>query len=163
MNRKLLILIVTPLVGIVFLSAITIILLGNEKVSQYLISQAIKKSGNSLKIDRCQGSLLSGLKINAINLKFSEQHVFIEEADLDLNLFSLLKGTLHLRELEMRGLEYSLNGNINTVIADVFSILKRGLPQFNMTIEKVELHGLLFRGNDVNYNNRAITFKVLNS
>lgn len=141
-KRKVLTLIACFLVLLIVLTGAIMLLLSSEAFSRYLVAQITRYEDHSLMVDQCQGSLLTGLTLQAIEYQYRGHRIAIEQADIDWRPLALLGGRLHLRTLDIKGVQYHSDQPADKMVDTLMTRLKGVVPPFDVIVENAVIHDI---------------------
>lgn len=147
MKRKLL-LTLSLLAILVVATTACILVLRSEAGSRFLLFQALDYSKTPLKISQCQGNFIDGLTLAEIEYTYDRQRVYVEHAEIDLSLPSLLTGELVLQQVMLKGVDYRSNGKTDAIVKDIIALLEGGIPRLNVVVGNATVEGVFVRTQD---------------
>lgn len=151
MKRRTYILIAS-LFCLLFVSSVALVsLLYSEIASKYIINRLSNLTNNALTVERVQGRLLTGLKLNVIKYHIDRQLILVEQADLVLKPFELLSGTLRLSHVELTGITCTMPENVDLFGENMLDLLPNDSLPFKVLADDVRMNRIVLRHGDRQY------------
>lgn len=126
-------------------------LLRSEKGSRWLVYRAVAHVPEKITIGRIQGSLLSDLSLNEIGLFMDQNHIQIQNAELNLRPAALLWRTVLIQNLDIKGANFTVRGAKEIAAKRIIETLEKISLPFSVVIEKAKLNQLNFNGNGLKH------------
>ena len=136
--------------------------ISTETGSSWLIYRLASYGPENLTIKNVRGNLLSGLSLNEVNHDTNQLKTRIEHVEFDWHPLSLLRGKLHITNLQMKGVSLFLPSSAETFPMDAARLPKKiSIPVSifldNARLEEVDIHrdGKLYELKQLNLSGRA--------
>ena len=147
-KRKLIILVVCFFVVLPTIAISSIFLLKSESFNKFIVAKVAELSDGELVFERIKGNILNGLEITSLDYENHNSQISIGKVQLDLDLFALVAGKFHLRNLTMQGVEFRSKASADTITQDAIFLLKNRKPRIKVILENVAIEELVVHSDD---------------
>ena len=152
MRRKLIYTLASLAGVLIALILVSLMFLATEAGSRWLIYRGVSRVSTRLKVDRVQGSVLTGLSLYGIEYLVDQQHTRIEHVELSWQPIALLKQTIHFKTLYIDGITYARPSTKMSSVKNTPHIpLDISFP-LAVAVEDAKLERLMFRWGNTQYN-----------
>ena len=116
------------------------ILTGTESGSRWLVHQAVFYLPGELQVAGVNGRLISGLTLSGVDYRLDQTALRLERLELRWRAAALLHGTLRIRQLKARGVQYRQPESAPDT--EPFTLPERIALPFAIRLDKAEITGL---------------------